>query len=109
MLQILSINPANLDILECLTRAHIMLGNEDEAEKCLQAVRSENKSTTAVALLSALFMKKRNKLKEAVDHLNAAVLQNPNSAELWLELGKLHWQEERYSLSLEALLKVPGY
>jgi tetratricopeptide (TPR) repeat protein len=85
-----------------------MLGNEDEAKKCLQEVQSENKST-AVALLSALFLKKQNKLKEAVDQLDAAVLQNPNSADLWLELGKLHWEQERYSLSLAALLKVPGY
>lgn len=103
--KILSRNPANLDVVECLTRAHIMLGNEDEAKKCLQEVQSENKST-AVALLSALFLKKQNKLKEAVDQLDAAVLQNPNSADLWLELGKLHWEQERYSLSLAALLKA---
>jgi predicted Zn-dependent protease len=86
-----------------------MLGNEDEAKKCLQAVQSENKSATAVALLSALLLKKQNKLHEAVEQLDAAVLQNPNSAGLWLELGKLHWEEERYSLSLAALLKVRGY
>lgn len=85
-----------------------MLGNKDEAEKCLQALRSENKSTTAVALLSALSLKKQCKLKEALDELDAAVLQNPDAAELWLELGKLHWEEEQYTLSLAALLKVPG-
>jgi len=84
-----------------------MLGNEGEAEKCLQALRSENKST-AVALLSALSLKKQYKLKEALDELDAAVLQNPDAADLWLELGKLHWEEERYTQSLAALLKVPG-
>jgi len=85
-----------------------VLGNEDEAEKCLQALRSENKSTTAVTLLSALSLKKQYKLKEALDVLDAAVLQNPDAADLWLELGKLHWEEKRYTLSLAALLKVPG-
>jgi len=84
-----------------------MLGNEGEAEKCLQALRSENKST-AVALLSALSLKKQYKLKEALDELDAAVLQNPDAADLWLELGKLHWEKERYTQSLAALLKVPG-
>lgn len=98
----------NVGVLECLTRAHIVLGNEDEAEKCLQTLRSENKSTTAIALLSALSLKKQYKLKEALDVLDAAVLQNPDAADLWLELGKLHWEEERYTLSLAALLKVSG-
>jgi predicted Zn-dependent protease len=92
--------------MESLTRAHIMLGNEEEAEKCLQAVQREGKSAAAVTLLSSLSLKKQNKLKDALEQLDAAVLQEPNSAELWLELGKLHWEEERYNLSLTALLKV---
>jgi len=104
----LSRNPPTVGVLECLARAYIMLGNEDEAEKCLQALRTENKSTTAVALLSALSLKKQYKLKEALDELDAAVLQYPDAADLWLELGKLHWEEERYTLSLASLLKVPG-
>lgn len=85
-----------------------MLGNGDEAEKCLQALRSENKSITTVALLSALSLKKQYKLKEALDELDAAVLQNADAADVWLELGKLHWEEERYTPSLAALLKVLG-
>jgi thioredoxin-like negative regulator of GroEL len=105
----LSKDPGNLGIMESLTRAHIMLGNEDEAKNCLKAVQSESRSTVAVALLSSLSLKKQNKLKEAVEQLDAAVMQEPSSAELWLELGKLHWEEERYNLSLAALLKVAGF
>jgi predicted Zn-dependent protease len=83
-----------------------MLGNEDEAKKWMHVVQSERKSAVAVALLRALSWRNQNKRKEAVEELDAAVLQEPNSAELWLELGKLHWEDERYDLSLAALLQV---
>jgi predicted Zn-dependent protease len=85
-----------------------MLGNEDEAKKWMLVVQSEGKSAVAVAMLSALCLRKQNKKKEAIEELDAAVLQEPNSAELWLELGKLQWEEERYDMSLAALLKVHG-
>lgn len=98
----------NHGVMECMTRAHIMLGNEDEVKKCMEVVRNESKSAVDVALLSALCLRNQNKQKEAIEELDAAVLQEPNSAELWLELGKLHWEEERYNLSLAALLKVAG-
>lgn len=85
-----------------------MLGNEDEASKWMLVARSERKSAVVVALLSALCLRKQNKKKEAIEELDAAILQEPNSAELWLELGKLHWEEKRYDMSLAALLKVRG-
>jgi predicted Zn-dependent protease len=109
LLQILSSDPDNLGVMECLTRAHIMLENEVEAERCLDVLRRKSKSTAAIALLSSLCLKKQNKVEEAVEELDAAVLQEPSSAELWLELGKLHWENKRYSLSLTALLKVAEY
>jgi predicted Zn-dependent protease len=85
-----------------------MLGNEDEAKKWMLVVRRESKSAVVVALLSALCLRKQNKKEEAIEELDATILQEPNSAELWLELGKLHWEEERYDMSLAAILKVHG-
>ncbi|KAJ9592014.1 hypothetical protein L9F63_001453, partial [Diploptera punctata] len=100
--KILKRDPGNFEIIECMTRAHIMLGNQYETEKCLKALENGWKS----GLLTSLFLKKQNKLNEALEVLNASVREEPNSAELWLELGKLHWQEERYNHSLTAFLKA---
>ena len=93
-------------MIECLARAHIMIGNQYEAEKCLQALENECNSSPSRALLTALYWKKQSNIKEALEILEDAVLKEQNSPELWLELGKLHWEEERYNQSLNALLKV---
>ncbi|XP_069681678.1 tetratricopeptide repeat protein 37 [Periplaneta americana] len=101
--KILAHDPGNVGVVESLTRAHIMLENYEQADRCLQALQNAGSSA---ALLAALRLCRQDRQDEAVEVLDAAVQEDPNCAELWLELGKLHWQEERYSLSLTSFLKA---
>ncbi|PSN51235.1 Tetratricopeptide repeat protein 37 [Blattella germanica] len=77
--------------VKCMTRAHIMLGNKHETEKCLQAIQNSHKSTAVTALLTSLYLKKQNKLSEALK----ATKLDPNSYICYVYLGHYYRSENR--------------
>ncbi|XP_063225938.1 superkiller complex protein 3 [Bacillus rossius redtenbacheri] len=103
--QVLSEDPGNVDVLTSVARALIALGDIPGVKRCVAAV-SELGQRRLVAYLGALLLESCGRHEQAVEKMNVAVTEDPGSAELWLELGLMHWRHGDHHLSLMALLKA---
>ncbi|GLH08653.1 Tetratricopeptide repeat protein 37 [Gryllus bimaculatus] len=102
--EFLLVEHGNLEVVSYLARAYIASGDLDSAEKCI-LVLEEQESFEAM-LLNALKLKKDGMIYRALDTLKNAVSIFPNASELWLEIGKIHWEEQKPDAALASFLKA---
>ncbi|XP_067002861.1 tetratricopeptide repeat protein 37 [Anabrus simplex] len=104
--EFLAVYHGNMDVIACLARAYIASDRLEEAGKCISVVEDSEQHHATAMLLAALKFKKEGCLSEAEEQLEYAVSKEPLDSELWLELGKLLWEQGRRDESLPVFLKA---
>nr|CAD7203299.1 unnamed protein product [Timema douglasi] len=105
-IQILKLDTENTDVLISLARAYIGLCNSSKVEQIIASLSQREGHKSTALFLTGLLLKSKDSYEQAVEKLNMAMLEGPDSPEIYLELGLLHWLHQEYNLSLKALLKA---
>nr|CAD7400214.1 unnamed protein product [Timema poppensis] len=105
-IQILKLDTENTDVLISLARAYIGLCNSSKVEQIIASLSQREGHKSTALFLTGLLFKSKDSYEQAVEKLNMAMLEGPDSPEIYLELGLLHWLHQEYNLSLKALLKA---
>nr|CAD7262121.1 unnamed protein product [Timema shepardi] len=105
-IQILKLDTENTDVLISLARAYIGLCNSSKVEQIIASLSQREGHKSTALFLTGLLLKSKDRYEQAVEKLNMAMLEGPDSPEIYLELGLLHWLHQEYNLSLKALLKA---
>lgn len=91
----------------CLIRAHINLGNFDEAERNIPKLKEYGNTSNLSLLFTIKLLHKQVKLQETLKIFESC--NNCDMFEWWMEMGDVYWDLQLFDKSLVPYLKVKNY